>query len=148
MTEVRHLIEIDAPAAAVWAALTGAEGLRRWWTSEAALDARRGGAGSFDFGPVPLEVRVEAIDPERSMVWHVVSARLGSWPDTRIAFELRPRGTSTVLSLVQSGSAAANDDVAITTTGWGFFLQSLRAYLETGTGTPFPDTPPVLRRAG
>ena len=52
-----------------------------------------------------------------------------------------------MLSLVQSGFAAPNDDVGITTTGWGIFLQSLRAYLETGTGVPYPETPTVLKRA-
>ena len=71
-------------------------------------------------------VRVGEIVPQRRMAWDVVSARLGS--------------ETTVISLVQAGFAAPNDDVDITTTGWGIFLQSLRAYLETGTGVPFPET--------
>jgi uncharacterized protein YndB with AHSA1/START domain len=50
MTAIRKQIQIDAPARAVWRALTTAEGVASWWSDDARVDARVGGRMVLSFG--------------------------------------------------------------------------------------------------
>ena len=58
MPDILHRLTIHAPPERVFEALTTAEGIRNWWTRDADLDARIGGAGEFCFygGPDKQEL--------------------------------------------------------------------------------------------
>jgi hypothetical protein len=70
--------------------------------------------------------------------WKSVSAG-PAWRGTTISFELRPQGNETTLAFAHRGFRAADDEYARPNTRWGYYLVSLKDYLEKGKGTPDPD---------
>ena len=139
MPDIMHMLKIDAAPERVYRAITTADGVRHWWTHDTELDTEVGGAGQFGFFDrrVVTTVRVEALVPPTHVGWRVASSGApGGWVGTTIAFDLRPDGDATTLLFAHRGFAEADEGYARVTTGWGIYLQSLRQYLETGTGTP------------
>ena len=111
MPDILHRLTIHAPPERVFEALTTAEGIRNWWTRDADLDARIGGAGEFRFygGSGVTSVRVDALDAPHRVGWTTLSANApGGWDGTTITFELSAHGTDTVLSFAHHGFAEAN----------------------------------------
>jgi uncharacterized protein YndB with AHSA1/START domain len=49
MQDVMHLIKIHAPSERVYEAITTADGIRQWWTRDAAIEPKLGAAGEFGF---------------------------------------------------------------------------------------------------
>jgi uncharacterized protein YndB with AHSA1/START domain len=142
MPDIMHLLKIKAAPERVYTALTTPEGIRSWWTREAELDQRVGGAGVFSFygGRFVTRVRVDELSPPVRVRWTTESTSSpGGWEGTSIAFDLRAEDGDTVLVFAHRGFAQANDGYARINTTWSYFLVSLQQYLETGEGTPAPD---------
>jgi uncharacterized protein YndB with AHSA1/START domain len=49
MSEIRHLISIEAPPQKVYALLATSAGLASWWTADSNADAAVGGKATFGF---------------------------------------------------------------------------------------------------
>lgn len=142
MFDIRHYIRIKAPPRDVYRAITAADGVRNWWTRDTRLDDNIGGDGEFRFydGRVATKVRIEELTPNARVRWFVISSSSPSgWERTTIEFDLKEDQGDTILRFAHCGYAEANDGYAIVTTGWGFYLMSLRQYLQTGRGTPHPE---------
>lgn len=142
MPDIMHFLRIQADPARVFGAIATADGVRNWWTRDADLDERAGGEGKFRFygGKTATRVRVDTLTPPESVGWTVTESNApGGWPGTTIRFDLTPDAGGTVLRFAHRGYAEANDGYAIVTTGWAYFLVSLRRYAETGQGAPAPD---------
>ena len=72
----------------------------------------------------------------------VSSSAPGGWVGTTIAFDLRAKGSDTLLSFAHRGFEQANEGYARVTSGWGYFLGSLQLYLEKRKGhTPLMNLP-------
>jgi hypothetical protein len=56
-----------------------------------------------------------------------------------IEFNLKTDGNDTTLLFAHRGFPRADEGFASATTRWGFYLPSLKRYLQTGKGTPNPD---------
>src|SRR5580704_4829406 len=124
--------EIAAPADAVWAALTQADLLCRWFSPTAERD---GDKVRLAWGPdMVMEERFVEVEKGRHLRW-------ADTPDAPIIVDwhLETKGGHTVVRLVQSGlSASAEWDDAFDSfeTGWRYFLFNLRHYLTRHRGTP------------
>ena len=88
MKTIHHVLEIDAPARAVWAALTEPARLAGWWSTKLAVDGS--GAGSRqhwsfagDFNPV---LEVLAIEDGQQVEWACVAGH-PPWQDSRFRFQ-------------------------------------------------------------
>jgi uncharacterized protein YndB with AHSA1/START domain len=138
MADIMHLVKIGAPPERVYAALTTPEGVRGWWTRDADLDGAAGGTGTFRFhgGSDVTTVAVRELEPPLHVMWKTLSSFRPEWEGTTIVFDLRVDASGTVLSFAHRGFETADERYAMTTTGWGVYLASLRHYLETGTGSP------------
>ena len=142
MPDIMHLIRIHASPERVYQAPTTAEGIRNWWTRDAALDAKIGGTVEFRFyeGKGVTHVRVDELEASVRVGWKTVSANApGGWDGTTITFDLRAEGSDTVLSFAHRGLRQADEGYALVNTGWAYYLVSLQQYLETGKGTPQQD---------
>ncbi len=49
MPDIMHTLKIKTSPDQVYRAIATAEGIRDWWTRDAALDPKVGGAGEFGF---------------------------------------------------------------------------------------------------
>ena len=122
MADIMHLVKIAAPPERVYEALTTTEGIRNWWARDADFDA--------------ATVTIKELEPPLHVVWKTSSSFRPEWGGTTIIFDLRAEADHTVVSFAHRGFEQADERYAVTTTGWGVALASLRSYLETGTGSP------------
>jgi uncharacterized protein YndB with AHSA1/START domain len=138
MPDIMHLMKINAQPKRVYEAIATADGIRNWWTRDAVLDAKTGGAGEFGFygHRFVINLNVKELKPPSRLSWNLMS---GGFEDTTITFDLRGEGETTTLSFVHAGFDRADDRYAGATSRWGYYLVSLKKYLETGSGNPNPD---------
>jgi uncharacterized protein YndB with AHSA1/START domain len=138
MQDIMHLIKIHASSERVYDAITTADGIRQWWTRDAAIEPKVGAAGEFGFNGKRFvaKVTVEEIDPVTRVRWKLANS---AWPGNDIEFRLKTDGDATILLFAHRGFPRADEGFASATTRWGFYLFSLKQYLQTGRGTPNPD---------
>ncbi len=138
MPDIMHRIEIHAPAERVYEAITTADGLRQWWTRDAAIEPKIGAAGEFGFDGrrFVAKVTVAELSPVTRVRWQVANA---AWPGEAIEFDLKTQGNATTLLFAHRGFPHEDARFASVTTRWGIYLRSLKQYLQTGKGTPNPD---------
>jgi len=143
MPDIMHLVRIKALPERVYAALTTAEGIRNWWTREADLEDVVGGTGEFRFtyngDQLATRVEVTELVPLKRVSWKTAASFRPEWAGTTIEFNLREDAGETVVLFAHRGFPQADDNYAVCTTGWGYYLVSLQQYIETGRGAPSPD---------
>lgn len=146
MNHYRRDLRLRAPAAAVYAALATADGLRAWWSESADIAEEEGGISTFRFGPHWKKMEVERLDPQREVRWRCVGAlidmpglqRKDEWVGTRIVFRLAPLDAHTTrLEVEHEGLTPQLACWGLCNDGWNHFLDSLQALVETGEGTPY-----------
>ncbi len=138
MQDIMHLTKIHASPERVYGAITTADDIRQWWTRDATIEPKVGAAGEFGFygRRFIAKVIVEELDPVTRVRWKVANA---AWQGHDIEFSLKADGNDTTLLFAHRGFPRADEAFASATTRWGFYLLSLKRYLETGKGTPNPD---------
>lgn len=138
MHDIMHLIKIHLPSDRVYQAITTADGIRQWWTRDAAIEAKVGATGEFGFygRRFVAKVTVEELNPTTRVRWEVANS---AWEGKDIEFNLKADGNDTTLVFAHRGFPRADDGYAGATTRWGFYLLSLKRFLETGRGAPNPD---------
>lgn len=136
---IERVVEIAKPPAAVWTALTTAEGLSAWFGNKATVDLRPGGSiqMSWDGSGDVADMRVERIEEPTvfGFTWHIYGLPEQDARRTYVEFTLEPAGAGTRLSVVESGFAqlsAEDHDKAYggNTRGWASELGELVAYLD------------------
>jgi len=136
---IERTVELAHPPAAVWAALTTAEGLAGWFGNEAAIDLRPGGAAWMRWTGegFTANMRVERVEEPRvfGFTWHIYGLPDDDPRRTYVEFTLEPVGSGTRLTVVESGFAQLPADVyeaAIdgNTKGWASELGELVSYLD------------------
>jgi uncharacterized protein YndB with AHSA1/START domain len=147
MPEIMHLIKIRAAQDKIYQAVSTAEGIRNWWTRDAALDPEIGGSGEFGFygHRMVITVKVAESTPPGHLVWDGISSTGGAFDGTTISFDLKSEEGITALLFAHRGFKAGANNIASATTRWGFYLLSLKRYLETGKGTPNPEDTELIR---
>jgi uncharacterized protein YndB with AHSA1/START domain len=132
-------IVIDAPPRRVWAIVTEAQHLAGWFSDEAEIDLRPGGAMLLTWhGYGSYRARVETVDPPHAFAFRWVRrehVEPGPASSTLVVMTLTPEGDATRLRVVESGFADlawpederaryADENRA----GWGVELDELLAY--------------------
>jgi len=122
---------------AVFAALTSAEAISRWWgpcTGTGAAD----GTLRLMFGDMAVVMEVEAAEPARHVRWSVaVSEPLPEWVGTHIDFDMRAAGDGTALDFCHEGVTEQFECYDMCTAGWRQYLPSLVDYVDRDGGTAF-----------
>ena len=104
---IERQMTFELPRELVWAALTEADQLGRWFGSSAELDLRAGGEGSFTWEEHGVTTRVEIVSVEPpahfAYRWEPAGASEGG-PTTLVDFRLEEIPGGTRLTLVESAS--------------------------------------------
>jgi uncharacterized protein YndB with AHSA1/START domain len=142
---VRRTITIAAPVAKVWAAITEPAQISRWLPQSAVLDGSGVGAsGTFSWPGNEVPVRIEAIDPQRSITYRWSNddasdsnpAEVDVEHSTVFEFTLEATSDGTQLTVVESGFDTTSDpafNMDAHRGGWDAELDELVAYLEGGS---------------
>ena len=138
MHDIMHLVKIHASSESVYQAITTAEGIRQWWTRDAAIKPEVGAAGEFGFNGrrFVAKVTVEELNPTTGVRWKVTNS---AWQGQDIEFNLKADGNDTILVFAHRDFPRADEGYASATFRWSFYLLSLKRYMESRKGTPNPD---------
>ena len=135
---IERTVQVAQPPAAVWTALTTAEGLGAWFGNEAAIDLRPGGSAwmKWDNGHT-ADMRVERVEEPRvfGYTWHIYGLPDDDPRRTYVEFTLEPDGAGTRLTVTESGFSQLPEDAYReafdgNTQGWGSELAELVGYLD------------------
>ncbi|GIG68728.1 SRPBCC domain-containing protein [Phytomonospora endophytica] len=136
---IERVLVLRHPIEKVWAALTTAEGLSRWFGSIADIDLRPGGRAFFRWDDLDDETvaTIETVDPPHrfSFRWRLEGLPEKTSPRTLVEFRLEPVPEGTRLHLTESGFTQAADHIArpahdANSHGWTAELADLETYLD------------------
>ena len=137
-------ILISAKPESVYNAIT--KDIDKWWTelSNQALQVEDQLIVRFEKTTSWMMTVSEAFS-NRSLVWKVAEANhdlegiteKDEWKGTTIKWEIVENETGSKVTLTHEGLVPALECYEICEAGWGYFLGSLKNYLETGKGYPY-----------
>lgn len=138
MAEINHRIGIKAGAPAVFAALSDQAGLAAWWTTETKAEAKVGAVLEFRFGGGGPDMKVTELTPNQRVAWECVASAHPDWQGTKLVFDIQEDQQETILRFSHQNWENTTDFLAHCSMKWATFLMSLKEYVETGAGRPFP----------
>lgn len=137
MPNIKHYLSISSPVDKVYRAVTEQEGLAGWWTLETRAKPEVGFINEFKFGEKYLnKMRITEIQPNKRVSWLCIVGDK-EWVGTKFIFDLEEKDGATILRFAQNDWKDETDFFASCNFRWGFYMQSLKNYCETGKGTPF-----------
>jgi uncharacterized protein YndB with AHSA1/START domain len=141
MPNILHEVTIEAPADKVYKALTEQAGLAAWWTHHTKAEPRVGSIAEFGFygGQAVFKMKIDTLEPGSTVNWSVQGGGPPDWANTRVTWDLSTEENGTKVLLGHRGFASEDGSFANTNYNWGWFLTSLKSYIETGKGTPNTD---------
>jgi uncharacterized protein YndB with AHSA1/START domain len=139
MVDILHRVGINASPRDVYNALTTLDGLSSWWTSDTQGRPEIGGVIKFRFGDRGFfDMKVLELEPEKRVMWEVVDGPK-EWIGTKVIWDLSPEGAGTTIRFKQQGWREPVDFMHHCSTKWASSLFSLKAQLENGKGSPYPN---------
>lgn len=139
MAKVKHRVGIDGPVEQIFAAVTTSEGLAGWWASSADSHAEIDGSVDLTFdGLATLKFRYKTIQENKRTILQCVEGS-GPWQNSELLFELDQAADQVFVTLTHQNDASSEDDFLYFSTKWPCYLLSLRNFVETGKGRPYPD---------
>ena len=141
MADILHLVGIRADRSQVFDALTRQAHIRSWWSQFTQAEAAVGAVNRVSFygGMVVFELTVETLAPGEKVVWAVTGGP-PEWLGTQITWTLSdgegPNAGHTMVHFAQTGFESTGGNFASVNYNWGWYLTSLKFYLEKGAGMP------------
>ena len=134
---IKFLFHINASKEKVFEALTTINGLKHWWTTDTEGDSSAGGIIKFRFadagGP---DMKVSEINPFDMVKWECIESPHG-WKGHLFSFKLDENEGKTRIRFSHDGFIDNGDPIAMCTTGWARYMESLRQYCQNGKGESF-----------
>jgi len=138
MPTIYHQAGIAGTPEQIFTALTTTSELAAWWTRDTRGNCEAGGLIEFYFGKLRMGMQVIETTANKRVRWRSISGD-GEWQDTKIVFELCPDANQTLVNFSHENWADVTDLFRHCSTKWAVFLLSLKDYIETGEGRPYPD---------
>lgn len=134
----KYELQLSAEPEAVFKALTTSKGIAGWWAKSNRLWKENADEFLYvDFGKIQKQMRVEKTTPLFGLTWNVLECTLHEWPGTQITFNITPTSDGgSLLKLEHIGLNPQLECFESCSSGWEYFMVSLKQYVETGRGTP------------
>jgi uncharacterized protein YndB with AHSA1/START domain len=139
MARIVFEVQIDADVSRIVQALDSERGISGWWTPTVRFD---GGAGSvmnpsFAQAPVPFSLTVDEVS-DTTVRWSSSGDFPPHWIGTTITWTFSPANGGTLVHFNHDGWASDEGPFPSSALTWGLLMDSLKQYVETGTGKPLP----------
>lgn len=137
-------ILISATPESVYDAIT--KHIDKWWTELSNQAVQAGDQLSVRFEKTTSWVMtVSEASPNQSLIWKVTEAHhdlegitaTDEWKDTTITWKIAGTEAGSKVTFTHEGLVPTLECYEICEAGWGYFLGSLKNYLETGRGSPY-----------
>ena len=139
MPDILHKVGVKSSSLNdVYEALTTIKGLSAWWTTNTQGDSKVGGVIQFRFGAGGFDMKVLELQPAKRVLWQVVDGP-AEWIGTKISFDLRQNDDWAIVLFKHEGWKEPVEFMHHCSTKWGVFLLSLKSFLETRKGAPWPN---------
>ncbi len=118
----------------------------KWWTEFSNTIDQAGDILKVQFEESTSWVMsVVEYSPNHSLVWEVTNAhhdlqnltKKDEWKGTSIKWSIEENNKGSKVTLIHNGLVPGLECYDICASGWSYFLNSLKEYLETGRGNPF-----------
>ncbi len=139
MAEIKHRIGIKTSANNVYQLLTTDQGLNQWWTRDTHGAGEVGSVIQFRFGGGGPDFEVIELIPDRLVRWRHSGEIPPDWKGSEVVFELEQQDHQTTLLFSHYNWQQSNSFLAHCSTKWALFMMSIKSFLETGSGQPYPD---------
>jgi uncharacterized protein YndB with AHSA1/START domain len=130
-------LSFNAPAAAVFEALTTSSGIAHWWTSWTSISGSglAGGELTLVGGGDPLVLRVDEAERPSAVRWTPLSSPLPDWVGTTITFDISPNESGgSRLHFRHAGMTLQLECFDLCSNKWGLYLARLVDYVNRGEG--------------
>ena len=140
MADVLHQVAINATPAKVYQAITEEAGIKNWWSEHTQAQPTLNSIASVSFynNMVTFKLRLAELQENSRVVW-AVEGGPPDWADTTIAWTLSEHEGQTMLNFAHRGFASTDGNFASVNYNWGWYVTSLKFYLEKGAGMPHTD---------
>jgi uncharacterized protein YndB with AHSA1/START domain len=122
----------------VYRALATRSGLINWWTWHISGEPTPGTIFHARFADGTYDMEVLESTQDHRVRWQCTGGPK-EWIDTEISFDLAKGERETVVRFVHSGWRQPGELMAHCNSKWGYFLLSLKSWVEDGRGTPHPE---------
>jgi len=120
-----------------------------WWSTDfTGASSAVNQVFSVHFGNAAFKtIQVNKLVKDEFVSWTVIDSEINTgdllynkeWTNTRIEWSITDLGNSVLLNLLHIGLTPDKACYSICENGWLNFVESLRKYLLTGSGTPYID---------
>ena len=135
MAQISHLVRIRATPQEVFRRVATTDGIAEWFTEAESSDYREGGSLELRFPGERVSFTVTELKEPSRIVWHCTT-RENAWFGTDIVFDFAAEGERTRVRFDHTAWPEITDPFRDCSMSWAYFLESLRALLEEGRGTP------------
>jgi len=138
LKKILHVFDMPVAKEKIFAALTTQQGLSGWWAKDVSIENGSVTIIKFHFdGDFNPNMEVTVAEPNQTVKWKCIAGH-DNWLSNMFSFSLKDHGAKTRLTFTQDyARELSDDDYGIYNFNWGYYLESLRLYCETGVGKPY-----------
>jgi uncharacterized protein YndB with AHSA1/START domain len=133
-----HQVNIKATPDTIYQALSTAQGLQSFWTSESKAEPTVGVIATFGFGGPTQRMRIDELVPGKRVKWTGL-ADFPNWGGTTVSWDIsrvENGETSVLFSHGDWPDSLPQDDLGSINYTWGLIVERLKQYSETGKPNP------------
>ena len=144
MNNYQKSITVNKSADEVYAAIT--RHIADWWSNDLnGTTAHTGDQYDIAFGKTKKTFSIIEAVPNNRVVWrcdkaHIDMAALtnkAEWVGTKLIWTISADNQGTTLNFLHEGLNPGFECYNVCEAGWDYFIDSLHAFLTTGSGTPY-----------
>ena len=139
MAKVQHQVGIVGDIGKIYQAMHEPKGLNSWWSTSTDGTAKMGEVIHLSFSDVvTLSFRIDSLKKNEFIGLTCVSGP-GPWQNCTLKFSFRQGEGQVWIGLEHENKEASEEDFLYFSTKWTCYLLSLRDFIETGKGRPYPN---------
>jgi uncharacterized protein YndB with AHSA1/START domain len=137
-------ISVSMPAEAVYRAIT--QHIPEWWSDDfTGAAVLKGDQFNIAFGETRKTFEIEGAIPNQKVVWLCLKAHIDmdalskkdEWVGTRLVWTITPADEGSAITFLHKGLNKSFECYDVCEPAWDYFLDSVQAFLNNGTGTPY-----------
>jgi uncharacterized protein YndB with AHSA1/START domain len=142
--EIWHELLVNTSPERLYKAVANVAGLAHWWTIGVRGESAVGKHLEFWFDDFCASIaEITKLIPGELVRWHITGGAAADWLETDVEFKIMRESGRTILHFRHSNWKENAKQFPHCSMGWAVFLLSLKEFVETGKGRPYPYDMPV-----